>query len=263
MANAGVMKIAAMADLHVSKSPPDGLQAVLTQAASEADVLLLGGDLTDYGLIEEAQVLARLLASIQIPKLAVLGNHDYESNQEAEVLRILTDAGVKSIDGDSIEINGVGFAGVKGFAGGFGTGTLAPWGEQAIKIFVKEALDEALKLERALARLRTPHRIALLHYSPIQGTVEGEPVAIFPFLGTSRLEEPIERLGVTAVFHGHAHRGTPEGHTKSGIPVFNVALPLLRRRFPDRPPYHLHVIELRSAAHEAIEPQSAQPAAAD
>jgi Icc-related predicted phosphoesterase len=116
---------------------------------------------------------------------------------------------------------------------------LAPWGERAVKAFVHEALDETLKLESALARLRTSERIAVLHYAPIQATVEGEPPQIYPFLGNSRLEEPINRLGVTAVFHGHAHRGTPEGRTQANIPVYNVALPLLKRVFPDQPPFRI------------------------
>ena len=136
------------------------------------------------------------------------------------------------LDGDACEIHGVGFAGVKGFAGGFGRGTLGAWGEPAIKQFVQEAVDEALKLESALARLRTPQRIAVLHYSPIRGTVEGEPPEIFPFLGCSRLEEPLNRYPVTAVFHGHAHHGSPEGRTGGGVPVYNVSLPLLRQDLP-------------------------------
>ena len=139
------------------------------------------------------------------------------------------------LDGDAVEFHGVGFAGAKGFCGGFGRRALEPWGEPAIKAFVREALDESLKLESALARLRTKHRIALLHYAPIQATVEGEPPEIFPFLGSSRLEEPINRYEVTAVLHGHAHHGSPEGRTSTNVPVYNVSMSLLRRTFPDRP----------------------------
>jgi Icc-related predicted phosphoesterase len=139
------------------------------------------------------------------------------------------------LDGDSTEIHGVGFAGVKGFAGGFGRRALGPWGEQTIKHFVREAVDEALKLESALARVRTETVVAVLHYSPIQGTVEGEPPDIFPFLGCSRLEEPITRFPVSAVFHGHAHHGQPEGRTRTNVPVFNVSASLMRETFPDRP----------------------------
>jgi len=173
---------------------------------------------------------------VKVPLVGVLGNHDFDSGKQDEVSRILRDAGVTMLDGDACEVLGVGFAGTKGFAGGFGRGTLGAWGEEVVKRFVHEAVNEALKLESALARLRTPHRIALLHYAPIQATVEGEPVEIFPFLGCGRLGEPLNRYAVTAVFHGHAHRGTPEGKTAEGVPVYNVSLPLLRRTYPDRPP---------------------------
>jgi Icc-related predicted phosphoesterase len=146
----------------------------------------------------------------------------------------------------------VGFAGVKGFAGGFGRGALGPWGEPVIKQFVQEALNEALKLESALARLKTAHRIAVLHYAPVRDTVEGEPVEILPWLGSSRLEEPLGRFEVSAVVHGHAHKGTPEGRTATGIPVYNVAIQLLKERFPDRPSFRLiEVPRERESSHEA------------
>src|SRR5207244_2475548 len=177
---------------------------------------------------DEARALARALTSVTIPTVAVLGNHDHELGKVAEVNQILCDAGVRVLDGEACEIHGVGFAGVKGFAGGFGRGALGPWGEHAIKAFVQEAVDEALKLESALARLRTQKRVALLHYSPIRATVEGEPPEIFAYLGSSRLEEPINRYRVSVVFHGHAHRGSLEGRTSTGVPVHNVSMPLLQ-----------------------------------
>jgi Icc-related predicted phosphoesterase len=152
------------------------------------------------------------------------------------------------LDGDSYELHGVGFAGVKGFAGGFGRRALGAWGERIIKEFVHEAINESLKLEAALARLRTPQKIAVLHYSPIQATVQGEPLEIVPFLGSSRLEEPLDRYRVSAVFHGHAHRGALEGRTKNGAPVYNVAMPLLAARFPDRAPYRVVEVPVREAA---------------
>jgi Icc-related predicted phosphoesterase len=232
------LRIAALGDIHVSKTSQGTFQPIFSQITNTADVLLLCGDFTDYGLPEEARVLAReLTAATKIPVIAVLGNHDYESGQQDEIRRILTDAGVVVLDGEATEVHGVGFAGAKGFAGGFGRGALGPWGEAVIKRFVQEAVDEALKLESALARLRTHRRVALLHYSPIRGTVEGEPLEIFPYLGSSRLEEPINRYRVNAVFHGHAHRGSPEGRTATGVPVYNVAMPLLARTYPERPPY--------------------------
>ena len=205
------IRIATVADVHYSKTSQGMLQPLFAQISERADVLVLAGDLTDYGLADEARVLARdLTTSVTIPVVAVLGNHDFESGEQDEVRRILMDAGVHMLDGDSVEILGVGFAGVKGFAGGFGRGALGPWGEPSIKQFVQESLNEALKLESALARLKTRHRIAVLHYAPIRDTVEGEPPEIFPWLGSSRLEEPLSRFEVSAVVHGHAHKGAPE-----------------------------------------------------
>ena len=231
------LRIAAIGDIHVSKTSQGAFQPLFGQITANADVMLLCGDFTDYGMPEEARILARELASVKIPVIAVLGNHDYEGGKQDEIRQILLDAGVAVLDGEATEVHGVGFAGVKGFAGGFGRGALGPWGEQAVKQFVQEAVDESLKLEAALARLRTHRRVAVLHYSPIRATVEGEPPEIFPYLGSSRLEEPINRYRVSAVFHGHAHRGTAEGRTSAGVPVYNVAMPLLARLNPDRPPY--------------------------
>jgi Icc-related predicted phosphoesterase len=236
------MRIAAVGDVHVTKDSAGLLRPYFDQLEGRADVLLLCGDLTDYGLAEEAHVLAKELAGVTIPMLGVLGNHDFESGHPEVVTKILCDAGVKMLDGDSHLIDGVGFAGVKGFAGGFGRGTLGPWGEAVIKGFVKEALDEALKLESALARLRVDRRVALLHYAPIRATVEGEPEEIFPFLGCSRLEEPLERYPVTLAFHGHAHRGSVEGRTRVGTPVYNVAMPLLRKQLSADLP--IRIVEL-------------------
>lgn len=231
------VRVAAVADLHCGRACRGELQPLFADIGRLADVVVLAGDLTDHGLSEEAQVLAaELRAALRIPAVAVLGNHDYESDRHDEVSEILRGAGVTVLDGEAHEVLGVGFAGVKGFAGGFGERMLGPWGEVAIKRFVREAVNESLKLEAALARLTSPHRFVVLHYAPVQQTVEGEPPTIFPFLGSSRLEEPINRYGAVAVFHGHAHQGSPEGHTSSGVPVFNVCLPLLRERFPDRTP---------------------------
>lgn len=240
MGNANkVVRIAAVGDIHCSKTSQGALEPLFSQASEQADVLLLCGDLTDYGLPEEAHVLVKELVSATIPTIGVFGNHDYESGKQDEVRQILTDAGVHVLDGEACEIEGVGFAGVKGFAGGFGSKALGAWGEQTIKSFVHEAVDEALKLEAALAKLETSQRIAVLHYSPIQDTVEGEPPEIFPFLGSSRLEEPLNRYSVMAVFHGHAHRGHLEGRTSSNIPVYNVAMPLLKNSNPDQPAFRL------------------------
>jgi Icc-related predicted phosphoesterase len=251
------LRVAAIGDIHVSRHSQGAFQPLFTHITANADVLLLCGDFTDYGLPDEARILGReLTAGVKIPVIAVLGNHDYEAGKQGEIRQILADAGVEVLDGEATEIEGVGFAGVKGFCGGFGRGALGPWGEQSIKRFVQEAVDESMKLEAALARLRTERRIALMHYAPVRSTVEGEPPEIFPYLGSSRLEEPINRYRVTAVFHGHAHRGAPEGRTSTGIPVYNVAMPLLTRLYPDRPPYL--IVELPHQG-EAARPVSQPP----
>ncbi len=244
MMNKDLVRLAVVADLHFPRTAPGALQALFDKMAEAADVVALCGDLTDNGLPEEAAGLAREAGRLKVPVVAVLGNHDYESGKQEEVKQILTDAGWVILDGDAREIHGVGFAGVKGFIGGFGRRVLSPWGESSIKGLVQETVQEAVKLESALARLRTDRRIALLHYAPIQATVQGEPLEIYPFLGCSRLEDPINRHPVNVVFHGHAHHGFPEGRTQTDVPVYNVALSLLGRAFPERPPFHLEELSL-------------------
>jgi Icc-related predicted phosphoesterase len=245
------VRIAALGDIHYGRtSTPGALQPLFAQISEAADVLVLCGDLTDYGLVEEAKALVKEISgSIKIPMVCVLGNHDFESNQQDEIRKVLSDAGIVTLDGDTCEVHGIGFAGVKGFAGGFGRRALGPWGEEIIKRFVHEAVNEALKLESALARLRTDRLITVLHYSPIAGTVEGEPLDIFPFLGCSRLEDPITRFPVTVVFHGHAHHGQPEGRTRTNVPVFNVSMSLMRETFPGQP-FRLIEIGARLSAAE-------------
>lgn len=224
------LRIAAVADLHYGKHSRGALQPMLSEMSQQADVLLLCGDLTDYGLAQEAEELvADLRAAVRVPMIGVLGNHDFESNEPKLVRRVMETAGVTVLDGEAIEIGGVGFAGVCGFGGGFGRRMLNAWGEPLIKHFVQEAIDQALRLEQALGKLRTDRRVAMLHYSPIRATVTGEDPEIFAFLGSSRLEEPINRFRVNLVVHGHAHNGASEGATSSGIPVYNVSLPVLQR----------------------------------
>lgn len=231
--------IAAVGDIHCRRGAAGTLQPAFAQLDPRVGALLLCGDLTDFGLPEEARVLVKELSVVKAPILATLGNHDCESGRAAEVTAIFEDAGVHVLDGDAFEIGGVGFAATKGYLGGFGRHTLEPWGEEVTKRIVQEASNEALKLGAALAKLQTPRRVAFLHYSPIEATIVGESVAVYPFLGTSRLEEPLNRYEVAAIFHGHAHHGTPEGRTARGAPVYNVAMPLLRALHPDRPPFKI------------------------
>jgi Icc-related predicted phosphoesterase len=232
------MRIAATADIHYGKQSKGKMQELFAEVSRTADVLLICGDLTDYGLPDEAELLAAdIRASVRVPVVAVLGNHDFESAQAGAVAKVMEHAGVTMLDGESIEIDGVGFAGVCGFGGGFGRRMLNAWGEPLIKTFVQEAIDHAVRLEQALATLQTDRRIVLLHYAPIRATVEGEPPEIFPFLGSTRLEEPLNRFRVNAAFHGHAHNGTIEGASATHVPIFNVSAPLLQKNAPDKLPY--------------------------
>jgi len=224
--------VAAVADIHVKKTSGGAMQPLFSQITERADVLLLCGDLTNFGKTSEAEILAEDIKSCTIPVLGVLGNHDYECGQPEEVARILHEAGMIVLDEQAHEIDGVGFAGVKGFLGGYGRGELAPFGEPIIKAFVDEAMKEARKLENQLRQLRTERSVAVLHYSPITGTIEGEPPAIFQYLGSQRLCDPIDRFDhVKAVVHGHAHHGTYEGRTPLGKPVYNVAQFVLKPKF--------------------------------
>jgi Icc-related predicted phosphoesterase len=224
-------------DLHC-RVDARGYYRKLVEAVNgeNADVLLLCGDLTDHGLPDEARMLCEALAPVRAPRIGVLGNHDLEAGKGEEVAAVLRAGGVHVLDGDHLELPGhvAGFAGVKGFCGGFGRATLQSFGEDGIKRFVDESVREALKLEAALSQLESPVRIAVLHYAPLRATCEGENPEIMPFLGSSRLAEPLELHRATLAFHGHAHHGTLEGRTVSGIPVYNVALPVLRRDDPER-----------------------------
>jgi Icc-related predicted phosphoesterase len=248
-----IVRVAAVGDLHCTKTSHGAFQPLFTQVSATAQLLLLAGDLTDTGLPEEARVLARELSALRVPGVAVLGNHDHESGRQQELIEILGAAGLTVLDGDTFETLGIGIAGVKGFAGGFGPRALGSWGEEVIKVFVREAVNEALKLEAALARLQSTQHLVLLHYSPIMQTVEGEPPEVFPFVGSSRLEEPIGRFPVAAVFHAHAHHGRPEGMTKEHVPVYNVSLPLLARAYPDQARFRVIEVPVEQPAPEPVQ----------
>ncbi|QHS59578.1 metallophosphoesterase family protein [Chitinophaga agri] len=239
------VRIAAVADIHVTDMDKNKWTDYFKHVSGNADVLLICGDLTNTGDENEAKILADELKACTIPVVAVLGNHDYEKGRQKLIRQTLQNENVHILDGEAVVINDVGFAGVKGFGGGFDNFMLSMFGEDAMKAFVQEAVDEALHLDRALARIDQQHehlkKIAVLHYSPTQETVKGEPEAIFPFLGSSRLAEPLTRREVTAVFHGHAHMGTLEGTLTGGVRVYNVAKPVLVKAGYEMPYYILEV----------------------
>jgi Icc-related predicted phosphoesterase len=226
------MRVAATADLHFSPQRHATLAEQLGKVRDEADVLILAGDLTNYGQPAEMEQLLSVLVRVRVPTIAVLGNHDYESGAESSLMRMMTNEGIKVLDGTAYERDGVGFAGTKGFPGGFGRGVLTAFGEPQVKAFVQAAIDEALKLEKAMSQLRTDKRVVVLHYAPIGETVQGESPEIFPYLGTSRLGEVVDRHRADLVVHGHAHHGTASGKTTAGVPVHNVALHILQAADP-------------------------------
>jgi|SRR5690242_3815033 Icc-related predicted phosphoesterase len=228
------MRIAATADIHFNPTLWERLRPMMERVRDEADVLVVAGDLTNYGKTSEMEPLLNTLVRLRIPIVAVLGNHDYESNQENELMKMMAAEGIKILDGTGYERDGVGFAGTKGFIGGFGRGALTAFGEREIKAIVQAAIDESLKLERALSQLRTEKRVVILHYAPVATTVAGEAPEIFPYLGTSRLAEVVDRHGANLVVHGHAHHGANQGKTTGGVPVYNVALGLLQAQTPPR-----------------------------
>ena len=229
------MRIAASADLHFTPQNYDKIREQMNRVRDDADIMVLAGDLTNYGRPQEMESLLNALVRLRIPIVAVLGNHDYESGQQDELMRMMTAEGIKVLDGTGYERDGVGFAGTKGFLGGFGRGILTAFGEPEVKAFVQAAVDEALKLERALSQLRSEKRVIVVHYAPIGDTIRGEPVEIYPYLGNSRLSEVADRHGANLILHGHAHHGSADGKTTGGIPVHNVALHILQQQNPPVP----------------------------
>ncbi|HWY71640.1 MAG TPA: metallophosphoesterase [Terriglobales bacterium] len=229
------MRIAALADLHFSPQSYDRIRDAMGRLRDEADLLILAGDLTNLGKPEEMESMLASFMRLRVPIVAVLGNHDFESGKQEELAKMMSAEGVKVLDGSGYERDGVGFAGTKGFIGGFGRGVLTAFGEPEVKAFVQSAINETLKLERALSMLRTEKRIVVTHYSPVIDTVRGEPEQIFPYLGSGRLAEVIDRHQAILAVHGHAHHGALEGKTTGGVPVYNVALPLLMARTPSAP----------------------------
>jgi Icc-related predicted phosphoesterase len=234
-------RLAAVADLHCRADQHGRFRELVRAVNGEAEGLVLAGDLTDHGTLPEVETLAEALALLRVPCAAVLGNHDFEGNQVRDLVRILGEVKVEVLDGDhAVFDKRLGIAGVKGFAGGFEKGMLQAFGEPLVKAFVQEGVNEGLKLEAALGQLDIAKKVVLMHYAPIAATTEGEDPEIRPYLGTTRLSAPVEAFGALAVFHGHSHHGSPEGRTPKGIPVYNVAMPLLKKAYDRR----FRVVEL-------------------
>ncbi len=249
--NGDIVRIAAVGDFHCGEEDAGTFRELFASVNDEADVLVLAGDLTRRGRAQEIRVCVNELTDIKIPIVAVLGNHDYEADNVSDVIATLRGRGIHLLNGDVFALNDkVGFAGVKGFMGGFGRAALTSFGEPETKEFVGAALHEVQKLELAMRRLATPVRIVVLHYAPVADTIAGEPEIIHPFLGTDRLAEPLDRYGAALVFHGHAHSGAFRGDTPGGVPVYNVSLPVLRRDGIGRM-YYVHELAVDAAVEAA------------
>jgi Icc-related predicted phosphoesterase len=252
-----LIRVAAVGDVHFGTDSSGTLRPHLDQLRDSADLLLIAGDLTRHGDLEEAEVIARELEDLPVPVVSVLGNHDYHSGKEQAVAASLTQRGVRVLEGEAVSLDlagaRVGVAGIKGFGGGFIDASGADFGEPEMKAFIRHTKRAAARLETALESLDDSDLVlVLLHYSPIPETLHGEPPQIFPFLGSYLLAEPIDRIGAHLVFHGHAHRGAEKGTTPGGIPVRNVAQSVIQH------PYSVYCLStgVRGAAStEACEEQ--------
>ncbi len=218
------MRILSIGDIHCRLDTTDLVQKLIGELGHDFDVLLLAGDLTDNGLVEEAEVLMQQLKGYSVPIITILGNHDHEKGKAEQITNIVREAGHIVLDGTACEVGNVGFVGTKGFCGGFDENLVQPFGESALKTFIRTSIDEALRLENAISKLiGCEHKVVLLHYAPIKATLIGEPPEIFPFLGTSWLADAVDRRGADVILHGHAHHGSPFGRTRGNIPVHNVS----------------------------------------
>lgn len=230
------IRIAALADIHAKEESKGEFNSLFQEISEKADILLICGDLTEQGLPNEAKILADELSNCKIPILGILGNHDYANKQQDKIKEIISSVtNFTFLEGRTYQFKDVGFTGAKGFGGGFDNHMVGPFGEEILKRFVYETINESLHLEEQLNSLKTKYKVVILHYSPIRQTVEGEPLEVFPFLGSSRLAEPLDHFNVSMAFHGHAHYGKPEGKTLKGVPIYNVCYPLLKKINPKQP----------------------------
>lgn len=230
-----MIRVAAVGDVHYDRHSRPEMRAHFEALNERADLFLIAGDLTQSGSLEEAHALATDLMNISIPVVLVLGNHDYHLNQQNEIISMFKNFGVFALEGDSVivKVRGktVGVAGLKGFGGGFFGACATEFGEKEMKLFAQQPRIQAEVLRRELINLKTDYRFALLHFSPIEETLSGERREIYPFLGSYLIAEAIDSVGIDAVFHGHAHHGVERGVTPGGVPVRNVALPVIRHSY--------------------------------
>jgi Icc-related predicted phosphoesterase len=240
------IRIAAVGDIHVGPEPDPAIRTALAAVDDCADVLLLAGDLSRHGTADEAAVVVDAVGDVSVPVVVVLGNHDHESSQPDRFIEVLEEGGVTVLEGGAVVVDTpgghLGVAGVKGFGGGFAGVCASDFGEPEMKAFIGHTRDIAATLRTSLASLECDARVALLHYSPVDDTLQGEPLQIHPFLGSYLLAEAIDEAGADLALHGHAHRGSEQGVTPGGVRVRNVAQPVIRA------PFRVFEIEPRSPA---------------
>lgn len=231
-----MIRVAAVGDVHLAADLRGTLRPQLSALPWDADALLLAGDLTQRGTVAEGEVVAAEFAGLGLPVVAVLGNHDYQSDQQDQLVTVLTQAGISVLEGSGVVLSlpggrRLGIAGSKGFGGGFPGRSGSEFGEPEMKAFVRHSRQLAERFGEALAELDADSRIGLTHYSPVEDTLAGEPREIYPFLGSYFLAEAGDRAGADLMLHGHAHAGTEKGQTPGGVSVRNVALPVLQRAY--------------------------------
>ena len=231
-----MIRVAAIGDVHFAADAAGTLKPCWDEVHEDADVLLLAGDLTRLGTPDEARVLVEELGGVRVPMVAVLGNHDYHSDQEKQVVEVLEDAGIRVLEGEAatVDLPGgerLGVAGVKGFGTGFAGASASDFGEPEIKAFVRHGRVAGEQLREALGDLDTRHKVALMHYAPVPDTLRGERLEIHPFLGSYFLGEAVDDGGADLAIHGHAHAGVEKGTTPGGVHVRNVAQAVIRSAY--------------------------------
>ena len=250
-----MIRVAAVGDVHYGRACRNRLRSYFEALPVRADLLLIAGDLTQHGGLDEAQALADDLRGVQVPIVAVLGNHDYHSDLAPQIGEVLRGAGVTVLEGQSKILNiagkTVGVVGLKGFGGGFGGACCTEFGEPETKAFARHSKLQAETLQAGLRELHTDYRFVLLHYSPVEGTLMGEKREIYPFLGSYLLAEAIDACGADGVFHGHAHLGTERAATPGGVPGRNVAQMVIRDA------YNIYTFEAASRRLAASPPDLA------
>lgn len=252
----GLIRLAAVGDIHIGKDTGALLGQELAHVSERADLLLIAGDLTQHGLPEEGEAVALGLSRVTIPIVIVLGNHDYHQGAQDAIRASLERIGARVLEAESVVYRfgsqSIGVGGVKGFGGGFAGACGSEFGEDEMKAFVRHSREKAEQLKASLAELDCDFKVALMHYAPCKGTLVGEKLEIYPFLGSYFLGEAVDETGCQLAIHGHAHHGTEHAVTRGGVPVRNVARPVINLA------YKIYSVPPAEAGHELRPPAQAE-----